>query len=297
MDGVCEMSNSYCIVTDAAADLSQSMVEELGVKVIPMECRLDDKSYLYEPTGANITPLFFYEQMEKGAATSTSQINVFTYTDFFAPILEDGQDIIYIALSSGLTGSQQAAAMAAQELTKKFPDRRVVVIDSLSVTLGQGLLIMSACEKRDNGMGLDELSGWLNENKKNICHWFTVDDLKYLQRGGRLSASAAFFGQTLRIKPVMHVDDEGKLIPVKKVQGRKRSLKEMAEVLAATYTPEVFDCITISHGNCLEDAEYLKSLIQEKTGAKNFHIDYIAPIIGAHSGPGTVALFFYGTQR
>lgn len=297
MDGVFEMSNSYCIVTDAAADLNQSMVEKLSIKVIPMECRLNDKSYLYEPTGANLTPQFFYEQMEKGAATSTSQINVFAYTDFFTPILEGGQDIIYIALSSGLTGSQQAAAIAVQELAKSFPERRVMIIDSLSVTLGQGLLIMSACEMRDSGMELLELSEWINANKKNLCHWFTVDDLKYLQRGGRLSASAAFFGQTLRIKPVMHVDDEGKLIPVKKVQGRKRSLKEMADVLAETYTPEVFDYITISHGNCLKDAEYLKSLIQEKTGAKNFLIDYVAPIIGAHSGPGTVALFFYGKQR
>ncbi len=287
----------YRIVTDATADLPQELVESTGLSVIPMECRLDKQTYVYEPTCSNLRPEVFYAQMREGAATSTSQINVFQYLSHFEPILQAGQDILYLAFSSALTGSQQSALIAIQELLEKYPGRRIVMVDTLAASLGEGLLVYAAAKKRDEGFDLDMLSQWVTDHRLKLCHWFTVDDLDYLARGGRLSAAAAFLGTALRIKPVLHVDDMGRLVPLTKVQGRKHSLKSLVENMEQNYLPEENDIVFIGHADCEADAEYVKQLVTERLNVKNFLIYFIGPIIGAHAGPGTVALFHFGKQR
>lgn len=289
--------SAYRIVTDAAADLTQKLARELDILVIPMECTLGETAYAFAPESEEIHPKTYYESMRNGAATGTSQINVFAYIDFFKPILEKGEDILCIALSSALTGSQQSAAIAIEELKKQFPDRRVLMVDSLGACMGEGLLAYAAARQRQAGLSLDELYSWAMENRRNIAHWFTVDDLKYLKRGGRLSAASALIGTALRIKPVLHVDEKGALVALDKVQGRKRSLKSLVERMKESYQPEAFSEVFIAHADCEEDARFVKAQIEETIGANVYEIGYIGPIIGAHAGPGTVALFHFATHK
>ena len=289
--------NKYRIVTDATADLPQELVESMGISVIPMECRLNEQTFIYEPTGKYLKPEAFYAQMREGASTATSQINVFAYVTHFEPILQAGEDILYIAFSSALTGSQQSAVIAVQELEAKYPGRKISMIDSLCASLGEGLMVYAAAKKQEEGLNLEALSQWVTDNRLNLCHWFTVDDLAYLARGGRLSATSAFLGTALRIKPVLHVDNAGRLVPLEKVQGRKRSLKGLVEQMEKQYTPESNDIVFIGHADSAEDAEYVRQLVEERMGVKNFLVYFIGPIVGAHSGPGTIALFHFGKSR
>ncbi|MDL2218113.1 DegV family protein [Christensenellaceae bacterium OttesenSCG-928-M15] len=290
------MSN-YKIITDATADLPQELVEKHEIYVIPMECSLDGTTYEFEPTAKQIHPKAYYEKMREDATTSTSQINVFTYANFFAPILEAGDDILYIAFSSALTGSQQSAAIAIAELLKKYPERQILMVDSLAASLGEGLLVYAAVKKKEEGLELSALAKWVEDYRNKLSHWFTVDDLKYLKRGGRLSAASALIGTALRIKPVLHVDDLGRLVALDKVPGRKRSLKALVEFMKETYTPEVFPDVFLGHADCEEDAKFVADYIKETIGADVNVINYISPVIGAHSGPGTVALFHFGTHK
>ena len=289
--------NKYRIVTDATADLPQELVESMGISVIPMECRLNEQTFIYEPTGKYMKPEAFYAQMREGASTATSQINVFAYVTHFEPILQAGEDILYIAFSSALTGSQQSAVIAIQELEVKYPGRKISMVDSLCASLGEGLIVYAAAKKLEEGLDLDALSQWVTDNRLNLCHWFTVDDLAYLARGGRVSATSAFLGTALRIKPVLHVDNAGRLVPLEKVQGRKRSLKGLVEQMEKQFTPESNDIVFIGHADSAEDAEYVRQLVEERFGVKNFLVHFIGPIVGAHSGPGTIALFHFGKSR
>ncbi len=289
--------STYRIVTDATADLPQNMVESMGLSVIPMECRLNDQTFIYEPTGKFLRPEMFYARMREGAATSTSQINVFAYVSHFEPILQAGEDILYIAFSSALTGSQQSAGIAIQDLETKYPDRRILMVDSLCASLGEGLMVYAAAKKKEEGLDIDALAQWVTDNRLRLCHWFTVDDLEYLARGGRVSATSAFFGTALRIKPVLHVDNQGRLVPLEKVQGRKRSLKSLVDHMDDAFIPDQNDIIFIGHADSAEDAEYVRQLVEERFHVSNFLIYYIGPIIGAHSGPGTIALFHFGKKR
>lgn len=289
--------STYRIVTDATADLPQDLIENMGLSVIPMECRLNDETFIYEPTGKFLKPEVFYAQMREGAATSTSQINVFAFVSHFEPILQAGEDILYIAFSSALTGSQQSAVIAIQELEAKYPGRRILMVDSLCASLGEGLMVYAAAKKKEEGLDIDALAQWVMDNRLNLCHWFTVDDLAYLARGGRLSSTSAFLGTALRIKPVLHVDNEGRLVPLEKVQGRKRSLKSLVEHMEKNYIPERNDIVFIGHADSPEDAEYVRQLVEERLHVKNFLVYFIGPIIGAHSGPGTIALFHFGKSR
>lgn len=288
---------NYKIITDATADLPQDLVEEMGLTVIPMECTVGSTTYVVEPTAKQIHPKEFYERMRAGEGTATAQINAFTYQEYFTPVLESGQDIFYIAFSSALTGSQQSAAIAIGELKKTYPDRSIVMVDSLAASLGEGLLVYAAARKKEAGMGLDELAAWVTTYRDKLSHWFTVEDLVYLKRGGRLSATSAFLGTALRIKPVLHVDDIGRLTPLEKVQGRKRSLKALVANMKETYTPGIFPEVFLGHADCADDANYVVELIKEKIGADVQVINYICPVIGAHSGPGTVALFHFGSHK
>lgn len=287
----------YRIITDATCDLPASLVEELGLFVIPMECHFGEEAFLFEPTEAAITSKECYARLRAGDVATTTQINLFTYLTAFEPILKEGQDIIYIAFSSALTGSQQSAKNAAAELLEKYPERRITVIDSKCESLGEGLLVYTALQKQKEGMGYDDMAAWVEEHKLHFIHWFTVDDLNFLRRGGRVSKTAAAFGTMLRIKPVLFSDDNGALIPLDKVQGRRNALKALVNHMEETVVRDKNDIIFIGHGDCAEDAAYVRDLVKERFGYEKFVINYIGPIIGAHSGPGTVALFYYGTSR
>ena len=213
------------------------------------------------------------------------------------PVLSSGEDALVLAFSSGLSTTYQSAVIAAQELQEMYPDRQIRVVDSLCASMGQGLLLWYACQQRDAGLSLEELTAWCEENKLNLCHWFTVDDLMYLKRGGRVSAATALMGTMLQIKPVMHVDDEGHLVKVSTARGRKASLDALAKKLEETGLPGANDTVFISHGDCKEDAQYLARKLQADYGVKNVITYYVGAVIGSHSGPGTVALFFMGNKR
>ena len=202
-----------------------------------------------------------------------------------------------LTFSSGLSTTHQSAVIAATELAEKYPDRKIRVVDTLCASLGQGLLVWHACKKRDEGMGLDELADWCEEAKKNVAMWFTVDDLMFLKRGGRVSAATALVGTMLQIKPVLHVDDEGHLINVAKARGRKAAIEALDKKVGETGLPGENDTVFISHGDCLEDAQLLEKILQEKYGVKSAFIYYVGAVIGSHSGPGTLALFFMGSKR
>ena len=228
---------------------------------------------------------------------TTSAINPTGWEDAIEPILAAGRNALVITFSSGLSTTYQSAVIAAEELQAKYPERTVRVVDSLCASLGQGLLVWYACQKRDAGMSLDELTDWLEENKFRLCHWFTVDDLMYLKRGGRVSAATALVGTMLQIKPVLHVDDEGHLINVAKARGRKASIEALAKKLGELGLPGENSTVFISHGDCIEDAKLLETMLKERYGVQEAVIGYVGAVIGSHSGPGTLALFFLGSHR
>ena len=224
-------------------------------------------------------------------------MNYQTFLDTFTPILESGRDILYLAFSSGLSGTYNGSVIAANDLMEKYPGSKVISVDTLAASVGEGLLVYAAAKKREEGLSLDELAQWVTDNRLHLCHWFTVDDLNHLKRGGRVSPAVAIIGTALGIKPVMHVDDEGHLIPVSKVRGRRKSLDALVEHMAETCDKPESQTIFIGHGDSKEDAEYVAKLVRQKFKVKNIILNYIGPVIGSHSGPGTIALFFFGTHR
>lgn len=287
----------YVIITDSTTDLTEELINELDITVIPMEFNIDGKSYLNYSDERDISYKEFYDFLRNGKNSTTSLINTATFTELFEPILEDGKDILYIAFSSGLSGTYNSSCIAAQMLSEKYTDSKIYTVDSLSASMGEGLLVYHAAKKKKEGMNIDELKNWVENNKLNLCHWFTVDDLHHLKRGGRLSSAAAIVGTMLNIKPVLNVDNEGHLIPVEKVRGRKLSITALLKMMEKTAINPEEQTIFISHGDCLEEAEFLANLVKEKLNVKDIKMNYIGPVIGSHSGPGTIALFFLGTER
>ena len=287
----------YCIVTDSTCDLPANIVTDLGITVIPMEFQLDGTTYLNYPDGRDYDFHAFYDALRAGKASTTSQVNYQTFLDTFTPILESGRDILYLAFSSGLSGTYNGSVIAANDLMEKYPGSKVISVDTLAASVGEGLLVYAAARKREEGLSLDELAQWVTDNRLHLCHWFTVDDLNHLKRGGRISPAVAIIGTALGIKPVMHVDDEGHLIPVSKVRGRRKSLDALVEHMAETCDKPESQTIFIGHGDSKEDAEYVAKLVRQKFKVKNIILNYIGPVIGSHSGPGTLALFFFGTLR
>ncbi len=287
----------YCIVTDSTCDLPANIVTDLGITVIPMEFQLDGTTYLNYPDGRDYDFHAFYDALRAGKASTTSQVNYQTFLDTFTPILESGRDILYLAFSSGLSGTYNGSVIAANDLMEKYPGSKVISVDTLAASVGEGLLVYTAAKKREEGLSLDELAQWVTDNRLHLCHWFTVDDLNHLKRGGRISPAVAIIGTALGIKPVMHVDDEGHLIPVSKVRGRRKSLDALVEHMAETCDKPESQTIFIGHGDSKEDAEYVAKLVRQKFKVKNIILNYIGPVIGSHSGPGTLALFFFGTHR
>lgn len=285
----------YVIVTDTACDISQEILQRWGVQEIDLTFRFEKDNV--ERKGREMPIKEFYDCMREGGVAKTAAINPEVFIEAFEKILAEGKDILYIGFSSGLSSTFNSSQIAANELKEKYPERKIATVDSLCASAGQGLCVYLAVQKRDSGASLEELADYLEDIKLNICHWFTVDDLVYLKRGGRVSATTAFVGTVLSIKPVMHVDNEGKLIPISKCRGRKASLSALADRYGELRDVSKSGTVFISHSDALEDAEYLRDLLKSRYGTEVEIITDIGPIIGAHSGPGTMALFFVGTER
>ena len=285
---------SYRIITDNCCDFPADMYDDLNLSVVPLVVRFQDKE-VSQYSEKWLKKL--YDGMRAGDVATTSAVNPQGWEEVIEPVLAAGDDALVLTFSSGLSTTHQSAVIAATELSEKYPDRKIRVIDTLCASLGQGLLVWYACQKRDEGMGFEELGNWGEENKQNLCMWFTVDDLMFLKRGGRVSAATALVGTMLQIKPVLHVDDEGKLINVAKARGRKASLEALAKKVGETGLPGANDTVFISHGDCIEDVQVLEGILKEKYGVKKVFTYYVGAVIGSHAGPGTVALFFLGNKR
>ena len=285
---------NYKIITDSGCDLPADMLQSLNVEKIPLSVLFRGESRA-DSVDEGIKEL--YDGLRSGEVATTSAVNPEGWSSVIEPALQAGQDALVLVFSSGLSTTYQSAVIASNELMEKYPDRKIYVVDTLCASLGQGLLVWYACRKRDTGLELEALRDWVEANKLNLCHWFTVDDLMFLKRGGRVSATTALVGTMLQIKPVLHVDDEGHLVNVAKTRGRRASIDALAKKVAEL--GEGFDNETmfISHGDCLEDAQYLATQLKEKYGVKHVHINYVGAVIGSHAGPGVLALFFMGKSR
>ncbi len=290
-------SNPYVIFTDATADLPQEDFWRNEIQVLPMAYRLGGQEFLFEGGWDEARVCAFYERLRGGEAATTSQIAPGIYEEFFTPWLEKGMDVLYVCFSSGLSGTFQSANISAPMLMERFPGRKVIAVDSLGATFGEGLAVLQAAKNREQGMTIEENADWIGGHVLNNVHWFTVDDLMFLKRGGRISAATAIIGTTLQIKPVMHVDDEGHLIPAEKAQGRRTSLKALARKMRDTGVGLEGQTVYIGHGDARADAEFLADTIRKTVTVGDIHIGTISPIVGAHSGPGTIALFFTGSHR
>lgn len=288
------MKNDYIIFTDSTCDLEPEYADTLGVSVISLEFTYEGKSYC---DGTGMSYKDFYDLLREKKNVTTSQINAGTFVEKFEPYLKEGRDILYIAFSSGLSGTFASAQIAREELLKNYPERKVFIVDSLCASMGEGLLVYHAVQKKREGLSIDELTTWLEAHKLNVCHWFTVDDLFHLKRGGRVSAASAVLGTMLGVKPVMHVDNAGKLILMEKARGRKAALNSLIEHMKATATVAANDVVFISHGDAIEDANFVKELVLKAFPVKEVRINYVGSVIGSHSGPGTLALFFMGKDR
>ena len=287
------MADNYVLITDSACDILPDKLAEWKVEMIPL-------AYLFTDTGKELLdheePIReFYRSMRDGRVAKTSSVNEDRFINAFTPFLEAGKDVLYLAFSSGLSVTCENGKKVAAMLQEKYPERKIAVIDSLAASAGQGLFVYLAVQNRDKGMSLEENVKALEADVLHVCHWFTVDDLVYLKRGGRVSRTTALLGTALNVKPVLHVDNEGHLIKMTQVRGRKKSIRRMAEKLGETILPD--SPIFISHGDCIEDAEMLRDILKSDYGKDVMLITWICSVIGAHSGPGTLALFFMGTER
>ncbi len=289
--------NDYVIVTDSTVDLTAEMVSELGIRVLPFTYTVGGKEYTDTPDHGGMSSPAFYDQLRAGQASSTAAINLSYLADAFESYLKAGTDVLYIAFSSALSGTCSNGMLAARELQEKYPDRKIFAVDSLCASMGEGLLVWHAVQKKRQGMGVEELAQWMEANRQRLCHWFTVDDLNHLKRGGRLSATSALVGTVLGIKPILHVDDAGRLVPVSKVRGRRQSIQELLHRMETLAEHPEEQTVFISHGDCPDDARYLADEVQKRMHPQKIYINYIGPVIGTHSGPGTLALFFMGSSR
>ena len=282
----------YQIITDSCCDFTEEQYKEHNVSCAPLTLLYNGESHSNFSDPAAVKA--FYDEVRGGVMATTAAANPGDWAELMQPILEKGEDVLVLAFSSGLSTTYQSAVIAAKELREEFPERKIHVIDTLCAALGQGLLVHLACEKRDAGMGIDEVAAWVEENKLNVCHWVTVDDLSHLKRGGRISATTAIVGTMLNIKPIIYVDNDGHLINTAKVRGRKAAIEYLLKKFDETVTDK--KTVFIGHGDCPEDAAALEAQLRER-GAENVVTGYVGPVIGAHTGPGVLVLFFLGEKR
>lgn len=288
------MSN-FVIFTDSACDIKAHQLNEWGVQYINLTFRFDGEDKDYSDNEMDITE--FYNRMRAGGIAKTAAINPISFSTAFEEVFKQGKDILYLGFSSGLSTTFNSSKMAAEELIEKYPDRKILTIDTLCASAGQGLLVYLATQKKNSSATMEEVAAYIEEMKLQICHWFTVDDLVYLKRGGRISPAVAFVGGLLGIKPVLHVDDEGKLVSVAKVRGRKAALNALADKFDELAVNTSGGTIYISHGDCISDVKELENILNTRHGVKFDIITHVGAVIGAHAGPGTIALFFVGNNR
>ena len=289
--------SDFIILTDSSADLSAEMAQELDVQVIPLSFIMKGRTSRNFPDNREMDPHLFYEALRQGEEATTAAINVAQYTEAMEPLLQAGKDVLILAFSSGLSATYNSSRLAVEELREKYPERKLYTVDTLCASLGQGLLVWYAAKARERGGTIEEVRDWVEDRKLNLCHQFTVDDLHFLKRGGRISAATALVGSVLQVKPVLHVDNEGHLVNIGKVRGRQAALKALVDRMEETAIDSGSLTVFISHGDCLEDAQTVAGMVKKRFGVQNICINYVGPVIGAHSGPGTVALFYIGTNR
>ena len=287
----------FVILTDSSADLSAEVAQKLNVEILPLGFVMDNQTYRNYPDNREMDPHVFYDRLRSGDVATTTALNVAEYTEALEPLLRAGKDVLILAFSSGLSTTYNSSRLAVEELSAKYPERKLYTVDTLCASLGQGLLVWYAARERDRGHSIEEVRDWLEDHKLNVCHQFTVDDLYFLKRGGRISAATAVVGSMLQIKPVLHVDNEGHLINIGKVRGRQAALKALVDRMEETALDSGSLTVFISHGDCLEDAQTVADMVKKRFGVEDVYINYVGPVIGAHSGPGTVALFYAGTER
>ena len=287
----------YVIMTDSCCDLTDQMARELELEVLPLTMHMDGQDYPNDLAGTAISNQEFYKRIRAGKLATTSAVNVGQFQDAMRRVLESGRDIVCVCFSSALSTTYQSAVIAAEDLRAEFPEAEIHVVDSLSASLGQGLLLYLAVEQKRKGLTAAELAKWVEDNRLTVCHWFTVDDLNFLKRGGRVSATTALLGTRLSIKPIMHTSDEGTLVPVSKARGRKAAIAALLDKIEALGIHPEKQTMFICHADCEEDAKAVAQTIQDRFGTPTVHINYIGPVIGSHTGPNTMGIFFVGTQR
>ncbi len=289
---------SFAIVTDSSSNLPEDIIDQHDLTVLPLTFMVDGEEYRSYLKGEKTDLSQFYTMMREGKVITTSLPNLKESRESIEALLREGRDVLYLGFSSGLSGTYQAIELLLTELAGLYPERTVASVDTLAASLGEGLLVYYAAKMREEGASIEKVRDWVEEHKLHLAHWFTVDDLMFLFRGGRVSRTSAWAGTLLNIKPVMHVDDEGHLIPLEKVRGRKKSLKALVDHMEQTAISPVADqTVFITHGDCLQDAEYVADLVRERFGVSDVLINWVDPVIGAHSGPGTMALFFLASER
>lgn len=291
------MSNKYIIVSDSCCDLNLDQIKDFGIEVIPLSFQIKGKEYHNYADEREMKTHDFYELLRNKEVSVTSQAAPSDFISVFTKYVKEGYDILYISFSSALSGTYNSSLVARNAVLDEYPAAKIVCIDSLSASMGQGLLVYHACKLQQAGKSIEEVAEFVNQNILHLVHWFTVDDLGTLKRGGRLSATSAFLGTILNVKPVLHVSDEGKLVPVEKVRGRKKSLISIIERCKKSIINPSEQVIFISHGDCLEEAKFVGEKIKEEVEVKDIIYNYVGPVIGSHSGPGTIALFYLGVNR
>lgn len=287
----------FVIMTDSSCDLPAAMAKTLELEVLPLSLHMDNQEYKNYLDGREIGFQAFYDKLRTGSLATTAAVSAGEFEEAMRAHLAAGRDVLCISFSSGLSATYQAAVIAVNELRGEFPQRRIFAVDSLCASMGQGLLLYLCAQEKKKGRTIEEVREFAESTKLHICHWFTVDDLNHLKRGGRISGATALFGTMLSIKPVMHVDDAGHLIPVSKARGRKASLLALVDQMESLAIQPEKQTVFISHGDCLADAQFVASEITRRFGVDHFQINFVGPVIGNHSGPGTVALFFVGKAR
>ncbi|MBQ7337846.1 MAG: DegV family protein [Clostridia bacterium] len=290
------MAENFTIITDSSCDLPAKIAEQLHIRVIPLTLTIDGKQYHNFLDEREITFEEFYTRLPEIKSVSTSAINIDEFTTVMESEILTGRDVLYLGFSSGLSATYSAAVQAAKELSEKYPNHKIYTVDTLAASMGQGLLVYLAVMEKNKGKTIDQVRDYVESIKLSLAHWFTVADLQQLKKGGRISATTALLGTMLNIKPVLHVDNEGHLISMQKARGRAASIKALFEQMESSAVKPEEQVIFISHGHCADDAKKLADMITAKWGCRCV-TSYVGPVIGAHSGPGTLALFFLATQR
>ena len=286
--------NKYVIITDSSSDLTPDILSDPALSLLQLNVLVEGEE---ARPNCDVDIKEFYGKLRAKLGATTSAVNIDNFLALFESYLKDGFDVLYLGFSSGLSGTYNAGLVAAKELAEKYPERKIYALDTLAASLGQGLLVNYAVNMKNDGADIDTVRDFIEENKLHLCHWFTVDDLFFLKRGGRVSAATAVVGSMLSIKPVLHVDNKGRLISVSKARGRKAAIDALFDKMKQTAIDPEGQTVFISHGDVIEDAEYLANRIRNELHVKEVKIGYVGPVIGAHAGPGVLALFFIGSER